>query len=69
MFSFNSQTSRKHFVLYEGWYKSNAFYFFLRNSYYKYNEIYIDHGYILYKVEIVSPQSFHYHKHTFSTFA
>jgi len=61
MVSLSSQTSRKYFVLYEGQYKSNAFYFFLRNYYYKYNEIYIDHGYILYKVEIVSPQSLCYY--------
>lgn len=55
MVSFSSHTSRKHFVLYERQYNSNVFYFFLRNYYYKYNEIYIDHGYILYKVEIDSP--------------
>jgi len=68
MVSFSSQTSRNHFVLYKGRYKSNAFNFFLRNYYYKYNEIDMYQGYILYKLEIVSPQSFHYYQHTFSTF-
>lgn len=45
MVSFSSQTSRNHFVLYKGQYKSNAFNFFLRNYYYKYNEIDMYQGY------------------------
>jgi hypothetical protein len=36
---------------------------------YNYNETYIHHGHILYKVEIIFPQSLIHYEHTFSTFA
>jgi len=42
-------------------------FFFVRNYNYGYNEIYIYHGYILYKGRIFSPESLHY-QHTYLTF-
>jgi hypothetical protein len=44
-------------IKYKGRYESNTSYFFLRTCNYNYNEIYIYHGCILYKVEIIFPQS------------
>jgi hypothetical protein len=41
--------------------------FFCQNCNYNYNEFYVYHGYFLYKVEIIFPESLHY-QHTFSTF-
>jgi hypothetical protein len=50
--------------LYERQYKSNASYFFSETVIYNGNEIYIYHGYILYKVEIIFPPSLlHFLKH------
>jgi len=54
---------------YEGQCKSNASFFFLRNCYYDYNEMYLYHGYILYRVEIIFTQSRFHFQHTFSTCA
>jgi hypothetical protein len=54
---------------YEGQYKSKASFFFLRNCSYDYNEIYLYHGYILYKVEIIFTQNIFHFQHTFSTCA
>ena len=42
---------------------------FLRYCNVSYDEMYIYHGYILYKVEIIFPQSLLDHQHTFFTFA
>jgi hypothetical protein len=42
---------------------------FLRNHNYNYNETYIYHGYILYKVKIIFPRSLLHYQHTFYTFA
>jgi len=56
-------------TLYEGQYESKA-YFILRNYNHNdnYNEIYVCHGYILHKVEIIfSPSLLHYQH--LSTFA
>ena len=55
--------------MYEGRCESNAAYCFLRNYNYNYNEIYICHGYILYKVWIIFPQSLLHYQQTFFTFA
>jgi hypothetical protein len=43
--------------------------FFLRNYNYNYNETYTYHGHILYKVEIILPQSLLHYQHTSPTFA
>jgi hypothetical protein len=39
--------------IYEGCYKSDASFFFLRNCNYNYKEIYICHGYVLYKIGVI----------------
>jgi hypothetical protein len=52
-------------IIHDTQYEGNAFYFFIRNVNYSYNEIYKYRGSALYKVEIIFLQILLHYQHTF----
>lgn len=55
--------------IYEGRCEWNAFCFFLRNYAYSCNQMYLYHGCVLYRVQIILPQSLRHYQDIFPTFA